>query len=123
MSWTGTAMTKRIAASHDELLEGAVREPMTKPGDSLSGSHFERVVIDGEPYVLKHLHVDDDWIQRAQGDLVTKPVVMWRSGLFGALPSCFDHTIVDVAAGLGRNGWGAAILMRDVSFAMVPVAS
>ncbi len=71
--------------------------------------------------MLKHLHVDDDWIQRAQGDIFTRPVVMWMSGLYDALPACIDHTIVDVAAGLGRNGWGAALLMRDVSAGMVPV--
>lgn len=78
-------------------------------------------MIDGERYVLKHVHVDDDWIQRAQGDLFTRPVVMWTSGLFDALPPSIDHTIVDIATGLGRNGWGAAILMRDVSEGMVSV--
>jgi len=113
---------RSVRGSVEELLGSATAREAWKNADSLSGSVLERVVIDGEPYVLKHLHVDDDWIQRAQGDLVTKPVVAWRSGLFDALPRCFDHTIVDVAAGLGRNGWGAAILMRDVSPSMVPVA-
>jgi hypothetical protein len=46
---------------------------------------------------------------------------MWTSGLFDALPASIDHTIVDVATGLGRNGWGAALLMRDVSEGMVSV--
>lgn len=111
-----------VKSSVEELLEHAGERETWKNEDSLSGSVLERVVIDGERYVLKHLHVDDDWIQRAQGDITTRPVVMWRSGLFDALPSCLDHTIVDVAAGLGRNGWGAAVLMRDVGPWMVPVA-
>jgi hypothetical protein len=111
-----------VKTSVEELLRGATAREEWKNADSLSGSVLERVTIDGEPYVLKHLHVDDDWIQRAQGDLFTKPVVMWRSGLFDALPACLDHTILDVATGLGRNAWGAAILMRDVSSSMVPVA-
>ncbi|HYZ91238.1 MAG TPA: aminoglycoside phosphotransferase [Actinomycetota bacterium] len=65
--------------------------------------------------------MDDDWIQRAQGDLVTRPVVMWTAGLYDELPEFIDHTIVDIATGLGRNGWGAALLMRDVSGCMVSV--
>jgi len=110
-----------VKASVDDLVRDATSREVWKNADSLSGSILERVVIDEKPYVLKHLHVDDDWIQRAQGDLITRPVIMWRSGLFDALPGCLDHTIVDVATGLGRNGWGAAILMRDVSPWMVPV--
>src|SRR5947209_436782 len=125
MSAVGAALAlvpRPTKSSVEELLRGASSREEWKNADSLSGSVLERVVIDGVSHVLKHLHVDDDWIQRAQGDLVTKPVIMWRTGLFDALPACFDHTVVDVATGLGRNGWGAAILMRDVSSAMVPVA-
>jgi hypothetical protein len=91
-----------------------------KTADSLSGSRFERVEIAGEPFVLKYLHVDDDWIQRATGDVTCRPVVMWRSGLFDKAPDCLDHTIVDVAVGSGRNAWGAAVLMRDVTPWLVP---
>jgi hypothetical protein len=69
------------------------------------------------------MHVDDDWIQRSQGDLFTKPLEMWRTGLFDALPSSIDHTIVDVASGFGRNGWGCAILMRDVSECMLEITT
>lgn len=120
---TGMRLVPREAKSSvDELLRGTTSREPWKTADSLSGSVFERVTIEGQPYVVKHLHVDDDWIQRAQGDICTRPVVMWRSGLFDALPTSLDHTIVDVAAGLGRNGWGAAVLMRDVSTWMVPVA-
>lgn len=109
-------------SSVEELTRGATTREPWKTADSLSGSSFERIEIDGERFVLKNLHVDDDWIQRAQGDIITRPVLMWTSGLFDALPESLDHTIVDVATGLGRNGWGAAILMRDVSPSMVPVA-
>jgi hypothetical protein len=113
---------KPVKGSLDEILLGvSSREPLSS-ADSLSGSLLERVVIDGERFVLKHLHVDDDWIQRAQGDLYSRPLIMWSSGLFDDLPGSIDHTIVDVAVGLGRNGWGAAILMRDVSPSMVQVA-
>ena len=40
------------------------REPLTS-SDSKSGGHLERVVIDGERYIVKHIHVDDDWIMRS----------------------------------------------------------
>lgn len=108
-------------SSVEELLANATSREEWKTSESLSGSMLERVEIDGERFVIKHLHVDDDWIQRCQGDLLTKPLTMWRSGLFDALPASLDHTIVDVACGLGRNGWGSAILMRDVTPTMLRV--
>ena len=57
---------------------------------------------------------------RATGDLRCRPLVVWCSGLLDRLPASIDHAIVGVAEGLGRNGWGAAILMRDVSPWLVP---
>lgn len=114
---------RTVKRSLDELLVGVTFRETFKNEDSLSGSMLERVTIDGERYVLKHLHVDDDWIQRVNGDIWTRPYTMWSSGLFDALPSSLDHTTVDVAAGLGRNGWGCALLMRDVSGYMVDVGS
>jgi hypothetical protein len=110
-----------VKNSLDELLVGMTYRETWKNEDSLSGSTLEKVTIDGERFVLKHLHVDDDWIQRVHGDLWTRPYTMWSSGLFDALPSSIDHTTVDIAAGLGRNGWGCALLMRDVSPYMVDV--
>jgi hypothetical protein len=109
-----------VAGSIDELLAGATdREPMLHR-DSKSGAPFERVVIDGQPHVVKYLHVDDDWIMRSTGDLGCRPLTVWRSGLLDRLPPCIDTAIVGVAAGLGRNGWGVALLMRDVSAWLVP---
>ena len=40
---------------------------------------------------------------------------VWAAGLMDVLPERIDHGVVGVAGGLGRNGWGAAILMRDLS--------
>jgi hypothetical protein len=109
-----------VAGSIEELIDGATsREPMAS-GDSKSGAVFERVTIDGERYIVKHLHVDDDWIMRSSGDLGCRPLTMWRSGLLDQLPECIDHAVVGAAAGFGRNGWGAALIMRDVSGVLVP---
>jgi hypothetical protein len=110
----------RLAASVDELLSGAtVREPMSAV-DGKSQVLFERVVIGGRRYVVKHLHCDGDWIARVSGDVTCRPLQVFRSGLLDQLPPCIDHTVVRVAAGLGRHGWGAALLMRDVGPWLVP---
>ena len=88
--------------------------------DSKSGSAFERVVIDGESLIVKHVHIDDDWTMRFNGDVGCHPAQVWRAGLMDVVPHRIDHGVIGVATGLGRNGWGAAILMRDLSDAMVP---
>ena len=104
----------------DELLAGVTSREVLAHPDGKSGVLFERVVIDGERFVVKHLHVDDDWIMRATGDVRCRPLVVWSSGLLDRLPASIDHAIVGVAEGLGRNGWGAAVLMRDVAPWLVP---
>jgi len=109
-----------VASSVEELLAGATdRRPMVT-ADSKSGARFERVMIDGRPHVVKYLHVDDDWIMRSTGDLGCRPLTVWRCGLLDRVPDCIDHAVVGAAEGLGRNGWGVALLMRDVSTWLVP---
>lgn len=120
---TPTALSARrhLNGSLDELLRGASRRvPMAAPADGLSSARFERVTVGGEPFVLKYLHVDDDWVARATGDVVCRPSLAWASGLLDALPGCLDHTIVGCVGGLGRHGWGSAVLMRDVTPWLVP---
>jgi len=109
-----------VLSSVEELLAGVTsREPFGTT-DSKSGSAFERVVIDGEALIVKHVHIDDDWTMRFNGDIGCHPAQVWQAGLMDVLPERIDHGVLAVAAGLGRNSWGAAILMRDLSDAMVP---
>ncbi len=111
---------RSVATTIEELLAGAeARQPM-QTADSKSGARFERVTIGGRPHVVKYLHVDDDWIMRSSGDVGCRPLLVWRSGLLDRVPDCIDHTVVGAASGLGRNGWGVALLMRDVSRWLVP---
>ncbi|HXQ60169.1 MAG TPA: phosphotransferase [Acidimicrobiales bacterium] len=117
---TSPVVERPVASSVEELLAGATEREAWGTADSKSGAHFERVTIDGEPHVVKYLHVDDDWIMRSTGDLACRPVTVWRAGILDRLPSCIDHGVVGVATGFGRNGWGAAILMRDMSPWLVP---
>jgi len=109
-----------VAASLEELLDGATaREPFLH-SDSKSGVGFERVVVGGEPHILKHVHIDHDWTMRFFGETTCIPVDVWRHGLMDVLDDRIDHATVAVAAGLGRDGLGGALLMRDVGPAMVP---
>jgi hypothetical protein len=110
----------KVASSIDELLAGATRRASFRESDGKSGSTFDHVEIAGERYVLKTMHVDDDWIARSLGDVTCRPVAVWACGLLDALPPSIDHTIVGAARGLGRHGWGAALLMRDVGAYLVP---
>jgi hypothetical protein len=115
-----TLTPRPVASSLDELLAGMTdREPFFTT-DSKSGSAFERVLIDGESLIVKHVHIDDDWTMRFNGDVGCHPLQVWSAGLMDVLPERIDHGVVGVAGGLGRNGWGAAILMRDMSAEMVP---
>jgi len=113
-------LTRREPVSLDELVAGCTERTPFLTGDSKSGTTFERLLISGEPHILKYLHVDDDWIMRASGDLRARPWVSWQAGLMDAVPPCIETGVVGVASGLGRNGWGAAVLMRDVGAHLVP---
>lgn len=108
------------AGSVEELLDGLTERAPLDHSDAKSGSSLERVVIDGERLVLKHLHPDSDWTMRGFGDLGCRPVLVWTSGLLDAVPPSIDHAVVGAAAGVGRNGWGGALLLRDVSASLVP---
>src|SRR5450631_1102076 len=107
-----------VAASVDELLAGASeREPMDE-GAGKSGALLERVVIDAERYVVKFLHLADDWTMRAAGDCNGASFTAWRKGLLARLPDCFNQPIIGVA----KDPGGCVLLMRDVSQWLVPVS-
>src|SRR5438270_893652 len=76
-----------VASSLEELLAGATRREPFMTSDSKSGSAFERVVIDGESLIVKHVHIDDDWTMRFNGDVGCHPAQVWRAGLVGVVPA------------------------------------
>lgn len=115
------ALVPRAAAgSVEELIEGATSRAPLGGSDGKSGSVLERVVIDGEALVLKRLDLDGDWTMRGFGDLGCRPVRLWTTGLLDAVPASLDHAVVGAATGLGRNGWGGALLLRDVTSSLIP---
>ena len=116
--------TITAAESVDSLLRGAEKREAWKTSDSLSGSGFERVVIDGIPLVVKYSSLDNDWIMRATGDLNSRQLTLLMSGVLDTLPTHIDHTIVGYAPFTDAGGHrGVALLMRDVSEALIPAGS
>jgi hypothetical protein len=110
-----------------ELLAGATgRQPFgDAPGKS--GASLERVTIDGQPFVLKHQDLAQDWTMRASGCLRGAPLELWERGVLSSLPDCFNQPIVGVApepaasvAPVRVPSGGCAVLMRDVSQWLVP---
>ena len=106
---------QRLAASVEELLAPAERREPFLNADGRSSARFERVWIEGRPHIVKYAHLDDDFTMRVSGDLGCRPVRAWALGLLDGAPDLIDHAIVGAADGYGPNGWGAALLMRDVS--------
>ena len=121
---TPTADVVPVAASIEALLADATeREPLVD-GAGKSGAKLERVTIDGEAYVLKHLKLDDDWTMRAAGQLGGATLQLWRRGLLARLPSCINQPIVAVAdvPASGSGTGETVLLMRDVGQWLVPVS-
>jgi hypothetical protein len=115
-SWT----PRPLAASVEELLVGARRIGEHRPDDSRSGALFERVEFDGERCIVKYVHPENDFAMRASGDIGCRPRRVWEAGMMDVAPEAIDHATIG-AAPWGRNGWGVALLMRDVSAQLVPV--
>ena len=116
---TAAVTARALASSVDALVAGAtLREPM-KNADSKSGAMLERVVIDGESYVLKHFDIASDWLLRASGDAGCRSIACWELGLYDAVPGCIDATVVGAARDPHQLGSGA-LLMRDITRWLVP---
>lgn len=112
----GITEARAVAASVDELVDGATERERFTPADGKSETLMERLVIDGQRYVLKHLDHRHDWIMRATGDLACRPVAVWRLGILDRLPLSIDSAVV----GAAWNGSAGAVLMRDVGEWLLP---
>src|SRR6266702_510694 len=99
-----------------ELLAGATERTGLDEAPGKSGATLERVVIDGQAYVLKHLDLTRDWTMRASGCLRGAPLVLWERGILARLPGCLNQPIVGAAPEPG----GCALLMHDVARWLVP---
>ena len=81
-----------------DLSRASDREALGPTAEGLSSASFERLTIDGDPYVVKRLSYDTDWVMRAVDDRGRPRVVrMFATGMFARLPACIDTTLVAVA--------------------------
>jgi hypothetical protein len=102
------------------MLAGAVRREPLAATDGRSGSLLERVVLaGGETVVVKHARAASDWIMRATHDDGGRVATLWSSGLLRRVPDVIEHAILAVE----RDGDGWAVVMRDVSAALLPDAA
>ena len=72
---------------------------MPDRGGRKSGARLERLVIGGEPYVLKHLDLAQDWTMRASGCLRRR-----AAGGLGAGPAGPAARLLQPADRRGRAG-------------------
>jgi hypothetical protein len=106
--------------SVDELLARASSRTEVRPGDGKAGARYERVLVDGEPFFVKHLSPASDWIMRVTGDQVHRPYLVWRSGLMARSPGCIDHTVVAMQVSGAGDDAVLTMVMRDVGAFLVP---
>jgi hypothetical protein len=57
---------------------------------------------------------------RVSRDVHCRTVHAWSEGLLDSAPEFVDHATIGAALGHGRDGLGAALLMRDVSADLLP---
>ena len=100
----------------DDLFASATERTPLVSRDGKSGVPMERVVIDGERYVAKHMEVAGDWLARATGDFGLRQLHLWETGVYQRVPPCIDPVVVAVA----REGRRGVLLMRDVGEHLVP---
>jgi hypothetical protein len=106
--------------SFAELVAAATSREAIKPEDSKSGAAFERLVIDGQPYLVKYL--TEDWLAAGALDTNARAAGLWESGVYDYFADIVDSTV----AGATRlsddgSGFSAALLMRDVTDSLIPV--
>ena len=112
--------TRDVAPSLRALFGREVLGDELTGQDGKTGARLERITVDGRSYVLKHLHLADDWVMRATGDLGIRSVLVWQDGWLDRLPPELDHAVVAAAWDDRPEGRGAVLVMRDVAPHLVP---
>lgn len=69
----------------------------------------------GPCFIIKGVSISYDWLMRATDDYLCRSVTLWSQGIFDRLPPEIEHGVIACA----RDGDGWAILMRDVSTALI----
>jgi hypothetical protein len=115
-----TMQTPTVYPTVAAMLADATDRVEVRANDGKSGSTFERLRIGGEPYFLKSLSHDEDWIMRITGDVDHRPLLSWRAGLYHQTPDCIDHTIVAMAVEGSGTSARLSMLMHDIGEHLIP---
>lgn len=99
-----------------DLLARATDRKAINPADGKSGNTYELLTIDGEPYFLKTLSYDADWIMRCTGNTDHWEYKVWQAGLYDRCPPEIDHAMVAMTL----DGALQVQLMRDISASLIP---
>ncbi len=110
----------RLLESVDDLLARATRREVLVADDGKSGNQLERVVVDGQRLVVKHMTLAGDWIMRVMGDRVFWPYVAAQAGLIDQVPPCIDHAMVALALEGDALTGTLHVVMRDVGDHVIP---
>lgn len=89
-----------------------------RPVDGLSETPMERLVLDGEPCVVKWLSTEVDWVMRMSGDVDCRPVMLWERGLYDEVAPWVDPLVLGAGYDPEREAW--VLLMRDASDEFLP---
>jgi hypothetical protein len=103
----------------DSLVAAATSRESIKPSDSKSAASFERLLIQGDRYLVKLL--SDDWLAAGSLDDDARAVSLWESGVYDGLSDIVDSTVVSASRLGNAHGFPAALLMHDVSDSLVEV--
>jgi hypothetical protein len=93
--------------------------PFQPVGSSSTQSEFLALETDpvAEPgYVVKRMVQEQDWVMQTTDDRHWRAIAIWQHGVLDRLPAEIDHAIIACAV----DGAGRAILLRDVSHALMP---
>lgn len=102
--------TRQVVPLEQLLAAAEGRTPLQR-ADGLSNVPMERLVVDGQPCVLKLVSAEIDWVMRMSNDTACRPALVWQLGLLEAVSAHVDPLVL----GIGRSGdlWG--VLMRDAT--------
>jgi len=115
---TAGKATTGMYASVDEMLQahGISAPEVALEHDGFSGARITSLAQDGRRFVLKRLRLEDDWNMRALRDRQGREAQFAVSPILGRMPAAIGAPSIAAA----RDGAGWALLMRDVSDALLP---
>lgn len=95
---------------------GVAGDELPLTHDGFSGARITSIQQGDERYILKRLRREDDWIMRATDDVDGREAQFAASPIVARLPA----SISIPSLGAARDGDGWAVLMRDISAALLP---